>query len=64
MKNTTPQRTKSPQLTVTQAKIVKAKIKAELTDTPQRQAAISVFPNAKPESAYAMMSRELTKVNV
>lgn len=55
---------KKTKLTPTQAKVVKAKIKAELTDTPQALVAQEVFPNATPASAGTMMSRELKKVNV
>lgn len=51
-------------LTLTQAKVVKAKIKAELTDTSQAKAATTVWPNASPAAASVMMSRELKKDNV
>lgn len=53
-----------PKLSPTQAKVVKAKIKAELTDIPQGIVAQEVFPNATPASAGVLMSRELKKVNV
>lgn len=51
-------------LSPTQAKVVKAKVKAELADIPQAVIAQQVFPNATPASAGVMMSRELNKVNV
>jgi hypothetical protein len=55
---------KKPKLSPTQAKVVKAKVKAELTDTSQAAVATAVYPNASPASASVMMSRELKKVNV
>lgn len=54
----------SPKLTPTQAKLVKAKIKAEITNKSQNEVAQTVYPNATPASAGVMMSRELKKVNV
>jgi len=53
-----------PKLTPTQAKVVKAKIKSELHDIPQRVTSQEVWPNAKPETAAMMMSREIRKDNV
>jgi aminopeptidase N len=55
---------KKPKLTPTQAKVVRAKIKAELNDIPQRVTSREVWPNASPEAASVMMSRELKKDNV
>lgn len=59
-----PKSIKKTKLTPTQAKVVKAKVKAELQDISQAVVATEVFPNATPESASVMMSRELKKVNV
>lgn len=56
--------TKKPKLTPTQAKVVKAKIKAELNDIPQSVVAREVFPNQTPGAAAVTMSRELRKANV
>lgn len=56
--------TRRSALTPTQAKVVKAKIKAELNDIPQSVVATEVYVNATPASASVMMSRELKKVNV
>ena len=55
---------KRAKLTPTQAKVVKAKIKAELTDTPQGKVAMEVYPHMTPGSAAVQMSRELKKPNV
>jgi hypothetical protein len=55
---------KKPKLTVTQAKVVKAKIKAELTDTPIGKLAQEVFPNATPESARVMVHQNLQNITV
>jgi len=51
-------------LTPTQAKVVKAKVEAELADIPQRVIARQVFPNQTPDAASVSMSRELKKANV
>jgi hypothetical protein len=55
---------KKPKLTPTQAKVVKAKIKAELTDTPIYKIAQEVFPNQKPTSANTSMHDVLQKPSV
>lgn len=60
----TDKATKKPKLTPTQAKVVKAKIKAEIHDIPQGRVATEVWPNASPAAASVMMSRELKKDNV
>lgn len=52
------------QLSPTQAKVVKAKVEAELADIPQAEAARKVFPNQTPAAASVSMSRELKKANV
>ena len=63
--NTTPQKAnKPPKLTVTQAKIVKAKIKAELNDLPLLAVAQDVYPNATPNSARVMVARQLQNVTI
>jgi len=51
-------------LTPTQAKVVKAKVEAELADISQREIAKKVFPNQTPGAASVSMSRELNKANV
>lgn len=51
-------------LSPTQAKVVKAKVEAELADLPQAVAARKVFPNQTPAAASVSMSRELKKANV
>ena len=51
-------------LTPTQAKVVKAKIKAELNDIPISTIATEVYPNQTPESARVSMHRELQKATV
>lgn len=53
-----------PKLSPTQAKVVKAKVEAELADIPQAVAARQVFPNQTPNAASVSMSRELKKANV
>lgn len=54
----------TPKLTPTQAKVVKAKVEAELADIPQAVAAQQVFPHQTPNAASVSMSRELKKANV
>lgn len=51
-------------LTPTQAKVVKAKVEAELANISQAVAAQQVFPNQTPNAASVSMSRELKKANV
>jgi hypothetical protein len=51
-------------LSPTQAKVVKAKVEAELADVPQAVAAQKVFPRQTPAAASVSMSRELKKANV
>lgn len=53
-----------PRLSPTQAKVVKAKVEAELADIPQAVVARQVFPNQTPAAASVSMSRELKKANV
>lgn len=53
-----------PKLSPTQAKVVKAKVEAELADLSQAAAAQKVFPNQTPAAASVSMSRELKKANV
>lgn len=53
-----------PKLTPTQAKVVRAKIKAELTDTPISKIALEVFPNQTPEAARVSMHEVLRKPTV
>jgi hypothetical protein len=53
-----------PKLTPTQAKVVKAKIKAELQDLPISAVASEVYPNAKPESARVMVHQNLQNITV
>lgn len=53
-----------PKLSITERKVVKAKIKAELTGVSQAQVAREVFPNQTPGSAAVYMSTELRKPNV
>lgn len=55
---------KAPKLTPTEAKVVKAKIKAELANRSQNEAAKEVFPNQTPEAAAVSMTRTLKKANV
>lgn len=55
---------KKTKLTPTQAKVVKAKIKAELTNKSQAEVAHDLFPNQTPRAAEVTMSRELKKANV
>lgn len=66
MKHTTPESKtpKKPKLTPTQAKVVKAKIKAEMNDLPLLAVAQEVYPNATPDSARVMVQRELQNVTV
>lgn len=54
----------SKPLTITQAKVVKAKIRAEIEDLPILVVARDVFPNSAPNSARTMMHRELQNVTV
>lgn len=58
------QRISAKPLSITQRKIVKAKVEAELADISQAQAAQKVFPNQTPSAASVTMSRELKKANV
>lgn len=51
-------------LSPTQAKVVRAKVQAELADIPQAVAAQQVFPHQTPNAASVSMSRELKKANV
>lgn len=51
-------------LTPTQAKVVKAKIKAEMNDLPLLAVANEVFPNAKPDSARVMVQQHLQNITV
>lgn len=49
-----------PKLTVKQAKIIKGKIDGKT----QRDIGLELYPNATPESASVLITRELKKVNV
>ena len=51
-------------ITPQQAKIVKAKVQAELTGVSQATIAKQLYPNASPGSAQVSVSRELKKANV
>ncbi len=51
-------------LTPTQAKVVKAKIKAEMNDLPLLAVAQEVYPNVKPDSARVMVARQLQNVTI
>lgn len=55
---------KKLKLSPTEAKVVKAKIKAELTDTSQSKVAQEIFPNQTPGAAAVTMTRQLKKANV
>lgn len=51
-------------LSTKEIRVVRAKVKADLNGQSQQVAAQEAFPNQKPGSAAASMSRELKKVNV
>lgn len=51
-------------LTPTQARVVKAKTEADIAGKTITEVAPTVFPDATPESARVMMSRELQNVTV
>lgn len=55
---------KKIKLTGTQAKIVKAKMKAELENKSITELAPEIYPNATPDSARTMVHRELQNVTV
>lgn len=55
---------KKTKLTPTQAKVVKAKIKAEMNDLPMIAVANEVYPNQTPEAARVSMVRQLQNATV
>ena len=54
----------SPKLTPTQAKVVKAKIKAEMNDLPLIAVANEAYPKQTPDAARVSMTRQLQKATV